>query len=120
LLGFAGYPLIAAGRRILNHRETPPVRLPARLLAATGLITTAGLLLYMFFMLATAANLIGPVLLGRPVAWLILQILALATVATTIATAASWRHHHHALDRTGGVRLGLLLTAGLTFLPWAL
>ena len=120
VVGFAGYPLIAAGRRILGHRGAPPVRLPARLLAATGLTTVAGFLLYMFFMLVTAANLIGPVLLGRPVPWLILQILALATVATTIATAAAWPRHHHALDRTGRVRLGLLLTAGLAFLPWAL
>jgi len=120
LAGFAGYPLIAAGRRILGHREPQPTRLPARLLAATGLTTVAGFLLYMFFMLATAANLIGPVLLGRPLPWLILQTLALATVAATITTATAWRRHHHTLDRTNRVRLGLLLTAGLTFLPWAL
>lgn len=120
LIGFTGYPLIAAGRRILGHRTAPPVRLPARLLAATGLTTAAGLVLYMFFMLATAANVIGPVLLGRPVPWLILQILALVTVASTIATAEAWRRHHHALDRTSRVGLGLLLTAGVAFLPWAL
>ena len=119
LLGFAGYPLIAAGRRVLGRRAAPPVRTPARLLAASGLTTVLGFLLYMFFMLATAANLIGPVLFGRPVPWLILQALALATVATTITTATAWRRHHHALERINRVRLALLLTAGLAFLPWA-
>jgi hypothetical protein len=34
-------------------------------LAATGLATTVGFLIYIFFMLATAANVVGPVLGGR-------------------------------------------------------
>ena len=63
-------------------------RTPARaLLAATGLVTTMGLLGYLFFVLATAANVIGPVVIGRPVPWLVLQFLAVATVVATVATA---------------------------------
>ena len=50
-------------------------------------------------MMATAANIIGPVLSGRPIPWLILQILAVATVAVTLATAAAWRRHHRNLTR---------------------
>jgi hypothetical protein len=76
--------------------------------------------MYLFFMLATAANIIGPVVIGRPLPWLILQILAVATLTAAVATALAWRRHHRDLNRTSQVRLGLLLTAGLAFLPWAL
>ena len=72
-VAFAGYPLTAAARRLRGRRGAPLVRRPARWLAATGLATTVGFLMYLFFMLATAANVIGPVLGGRPLPWLLLQ-----------------------------------------------
>ena len=119
LVAFAGYPLTAAVRRILGRRGAPLVRRPPRWLAATGLTTTMGFLIYTFFMMATAANIIGPVLGGRPIPWLILQLLAVATVAATLATAATWRRQRRNLTRAHHVRLGLLVAAGLLFLPWA-
>jgi uncharacterized protein len=118
-VAFAGYPLTAATRRLRGRRGAPPVRRPARWLAATGLATTVGFLLYMLFMLATAANVIGPVLGGRPIPWLILQLLASATVVATVATAVAWRRHRRNLTGASHVRLGVLLAAGLVFLPWA-
>ena len=92
---------------------------PARWLAATGLATTVGFLTYIFFMLATAANVVGPVLVGRPIPWLILQLLAAATVVATVATAAAWRRHRHNLTGASHVRLSVLLAAGLVFPLWA-
>jgi len=118
-VAFAGYPLIAAVRRLRGRGGAPLVRWPARWLAATGLATTVGLLVYLLFMLATAANVIGPVLGGRPVPWLVLQLLAVATVVATVATALAWRRHRHNLTGAGQVRLGVLVAAGLFFLPWA-
>ena len=118
-MAFAGYPLTAAARRIRGRRGAPPVRRPARWLAATGLGTTVGFLMYMLFMLATAANVVGPVLGGRPLPWLILQLLAAATVVATVATAVAWRRHRRNLTGASHVRLGVLLAAGLVFLPWA-
>ena len=88
-------------------------------MAATGLAATVGFLIYIFFMLATAANVVGPVLLGRPIPWLILQLLAAATVVATVATAAAWRRHRHNLTGASHVRLGVLLAAGLVFPLWA-
>jgi len=88
-------------------------------LAATGLTTTVGFVVYIFFMMATAANIIGPVLAGRPMPWLTLQLLAVATVAATVATAVGWRRHRRDLGRATHVRLGLLLAGGLVFVPWA-
>jgi uncharacterized protein len=120
LVAFAGYPLIAAVRRLLGHRRTSPVARPARWLAATGLATVIGVLGYLFFLLATAANIIGIVVLGRPAPWLALQILAVSTVVATIVTAVRWRRHRRDLDRTDHLRLGLLVTAGFAVLPWGL
>jgi uncharacterized protein len=119
LVAFAGYPLTAAARRISGRRGAPLVRHPARWLAAAGLATTVGFLLYIFFMLATAADIIGPVLIGRPIPWLILQLLAAATVVATVATAVAWRRHRCNLTVASQLRLGLHLTAGLVFLLWA-
>lgn len=118
-MAFAGYPMTAATRRLRGRRGAPPVRRPARWLAATGLATTVGFLIYIFFMLATAANVVGPVLGGRPIPWLILQLLAAATVVATVATAVAWRRQRRNLTGASQARLGVLLAAGLVFLPWA-
>jgi dienelactone hydrolase len=118
-VAFAGYPLTATTRRIRGRCGAPLVRRPARWLAASGMATTVGFLLYMLFMLATAANVIGPVLIGRPIAWLILQLLAVGTVVATVATAVAWRRHRRSLTGAGHARLGVLLAGGLLFLPWA-
>jgi hypothetical protein len=119
LVAFAGYPLTAAARRIRGRRRAPTVRGPARWLAATGLATTTGALTYIFFTMATAANIIGPVLIGRPIPWLVLQLLAVATVAATVSTAVSWHRHRRNLTHADQARLGLLAAAGLLFIPWA-
>jgi hypothetical protein len=120
LVGFAGYPLTAAARRILRRRGAPLVRRPARWLAATGLTATLAFFMYTFFMMASAANIVGPVLGGRPIPWLVLQLLALATVVATVTTALAWRRHRRDLTRADHIRLGLLVGAGLVFLPWAI
>jgi hypothetical protein len=75
--------------------------------------------MYTVFMMVTAANIVGPVLGGRPIPWLILQLLAVATTAATLATAVAWRRQHRNLTTGHHVRLGLLLAAGVLFLPWA-
>ena len=97
LVAFAGYPLTAAARRISGRRSAPPARRPAGWLAATGLAATMGSLSYVVFVMVTAANVIGPVVLGRPIPWLGLQLLAVATVVATAATALSWRRHRRDL-----------------------
>jgi hypothetical protein len=56
---------------------------------------------------------LGPVLAGRPLAWLALQLLSLGAVAAAIGTAVAWWRH-----RTP--RLGVLLAGGVVFVPWAI
>lgn len=88
----------------------------ARWLSGLGPLTLAGTLLYLMFLLITAAKVPGPVVWGRPVAWLVLQLLAIATVVATAALGwALWRQRE--LSRT---RFGVLLAGGVLFVPWAI
>ncbi|MFC5180750.1 alpha/beta hydrolase family protein [Actinomadura harenae] len=119
-LAFLGHPLVAAARRIRRTPLATPVRRQARLLATFGATSVLGGVVYFFFLVFTAANLIGPVIGGQTIPWLILHLLAVATLVTTVTTAASaWRHRHR-LTTGDRVHCGLLLAAGTVFLPWAL
>ncbi|MEV6647222.1 alpha/beta hydrolase [Amycolatopsis sp. NPDC051371] len=85
---------------------------PSRWLAATGLLTVLGFLVVDVLIQTTMGKGLGPVLAGRPLAWLALQLLSLGAVAATIGTAVAWWRH-----RTP--RLGVLLAGGVVFVPWA-
>ncbi|TQS11249.1 hypothetical protein FLX08_37325 [Microbispora hainanensis] len=104
---FLAYPL---SRR--RGRQGLPV---ARWLAGLGPLTLAGTLVYLLFLLITAAKVPGPVLWGRPAAWLVLQLLTIATVGTTGTLGwVLWRRRD--LPRT---RFAVLLAGGVLFVPWA-
>lgn len=116
LAGFLTYPLAALVRRA-RGRTVAIVR-SARVLAAVGVIVTAGSVGY-FVAVVDSANWQGispgPMAAGRPVIWLALQFAALLTVITTVMTAHAWRTA--GADRA---RLGLLVAGGTLFVPWAL
>jgi dienelactone hydrolase len=118
LLGaFAAVPVGGALSR-MRHRAHGRSPRSARWLAALGPTAVAGTVLYIMFMLASAAKITGPVLAGRPVPWLVLQLLAVATVALTATVAAAWWRRRHA-EVGVPARLGPLLAGGLMFIPWA-
>jgi hypothetical protein len=114
LVAFAAYPMAAAVHRIRRRPRVQALR-SARWLAVLGPATVAGTLLYLLVLLATAAKVTGPVVLGRPVVWLGLQLLACVTVIATLAVAWGLFQHRTA-DR---IRLSLLTAGGLLFVPWA-
>lgn len=60
---------------------------------------------------------LGPVLAGRPVPWLVLQLLAAGVVAAAAVTAARWWRGRH--QGRGGAAPTVLAGTAL-FLPWAL
>ncbi|MGW4818421.1 alpha/beta hydrolase family protein [Streptomyces sp. NPDC004227] len=119
VVGFAGYPLVGAVRKLRGDRHPAPLGRSARWLAGAGLAASVGTLGYLLFCVITAANIIGPVLLGRTVPWLALQGLAVAAVVAVVCTAVTWRRSRPVLSRSERARLGLLLTAGAVFVPWA-
>ncbi|WP_214415531.1 alpha/beta hydrolase family protein [Sphaerisporangium fuscum] len=118
LLAFTAYPVVASVRRLRGVRR-PPVTRAARLLSAGGLVSVLGSFCYLFYLVLTGGKLAapGPVVAGRPLVWLALQAIALASVAATVITAKAWLRTRDA--RGERVRLGLLTLGGLVFLPWA-
>ncbi|MFG2917887.1 alpha/beta hydrolase family protein [Kitasatospora sp. NPDC048298] len=123
LTGFAGYALTGAVRRL--RRRPRPAALPraARWAALAGTAAVLGALGYLLFLMLTAAMYPGPVLFGRPVIWLAVQLLGLFALGAAAVAAAGARRERAALAAAGPVdrlRLGALLLAGAVFLPWAL
>ncbi|WP_409492944.1 alpha/beta hydrolase family protein [Amycolatopsis sp. cmx-11-12] len=112
LLAFAAYPVTALFRR----RKSVPLARPARWLASTGLAATAGFLAYYVALTMGAAMAPGPVLFGRTLPWLALQLLAVGVVVFGVVTAVSWWRR----EGGGGVRVGLLLAGAVLFVPWAI
>ncbi|MFJ4100405.1 alpha/beta hydrolase family protein [Amycolatopsis japonica] len=111
LLAFAAYPVTALFRR----RENVPLAGPARWLASTGTLATAGFLAYYIALSMGAAMAPGPVLFGRTLPWLALQLIAVGVVAAGAVTAISWWRG----KERGGVRVGLLVAGAALFVPWA-
>lgn len=117
LVAFGGYGVGAAVRRLRGRRGAPPARRPARVLAATGLLVVLGLVAYLGHLASTNARSLGVVLLGRPLPWLVLQLLAVAVVVAAVVTARGlWRARS---ERGHRLRLGLLVAGGVVFVPWA-
>ena len=108
LVAFAGYPIVALVRR---RRGVTGTR-SARWLSATGLLATAGFLVVNVLVMVSQGKGLGPVVIGRPLPWLAVQLLAVAAVVATIVTAKAWWR-----NRTP--RLTLLLAGGVLFVPWA-
>lgn len=115
LVSFGGY-LIGGLIGRLRRRERIACR-PARWAALAGLITVLGVPCYFAAIESSSGGLIGTVVGGRPVPWLILQLLAAATVITSVMTALDWRRNPR---QRGHGRLALLLTGAIAFIPWAL
>jgi hypothetical protein len=126
LAAYVGYAVVGAVR---HRRPAQPdtaapetaARIPrsARWAAILAPATIVGSLLYLGYLLATAAKATGPVVLGRPVPWLVLQLLAVATTATTVAVIATWRHAR-TLVASDRIRLGLLTLGGALVTLWTL
>lgn len=84
-----------------------------RWLSVTGLLTVLGFLVVDVLLQTTMGKGLGPVVAGRPLPWLALQLLSLGVVAATIATGVAWW-------RQRSIRLGITLAGGVVFIPWAI
>ena len=114
---FAFYPLANLVDRILRR---PMVGLDGtqRLLVGAGLLTTLGLPVYLLFLMITAANVIGPVVLGRPLPWLLLQGSTGIVGFCVIMIAVRWWGSRRPSERIDRPRL-ILGASGAILLAWA-
>jgi hypothetical protein len=117
---FGSYPLSAIIRRLRGHRSAPPAKWLSRLVAAAGLTTVIGFTIYFLFLLITAANIIGPVLFGQPLPWIILRVLAGITVLSAAVTAGLLWKRRVKMENEHKVRIALLLIGTVIFVPWAI
>jgi dienelactone hydrolase len=120
-----GYPALALYQRLARQpaaRHGRAVRSSAPLLVVSGLATIVGAIAHAGFIVITGAADVSPVVAGRPLVWLLLQMLALITVgaALAIVVSVSTNHRHVAQNRTDQARYALLVAATALFLPWAI
>jgi uncharacterized protein len=122
IAAFAGYPLVALLRYFRGRSHLAAGGNAARLLVATGAAAVLGLFVYVQYVLISTTLVAepGPVLVGRPLAWLLLQALALTAVGALVATGVAWRKAGSAVSSGERLRLGLLFAGGVIFVPWAL
>jgi hypothetical protein len=117
LAAFLAYPVIAVTRRLRGAPEPRPVRRWAAAAAVLAPLAVVGATAYLGYLTVTGTVAVGPVFAGRPVVWLVLQLLAAgAVVAGAVAAMRWWRDRRQAPVRaTPAVLAGTAL-----FLPWAL
>jgi hypothetical protein len=115
-MGFAFYPFAGLVRRIRRRSMYSGLGGTHRLIIAAGLFTTLGLPVYLLFLMITAANVIGPVVVGRPIPWLLLQGSTATVGVCTVVIAVRWWRSRHS-ERTDHDRL-ILVAAGAVLLGW--
>jgi len=127
-MGFAFYPIA----RLVGHIRSRSLAVglgasglgasglggTQRLIVAAGLFTTLGLPVYLLFLMITAANVIGPVVVGRPLPWLLLQGSTVTVGVCTVVIAVRWWRSRRRGERTDHHRL-ILVAAGAVLVGWA-
>jgi uncharacterized protein len=116
-VGFAFYPLADLVGRIRRRPMTGLGGTP-RLLGGAGLLTTVGLPVYLLFLMITAANVVGPVVLGRPLPWLLLQASTVIVGVCMIVIAIKLWGLRRRGEWTDRPRL-IMMAAGAILLAWA-
>lgn len=114
--------LIRGRAGALPERPVRRVKRYARWLAGVGLVSVLGFVCYFGFLIFTEASAVGPVAMGRSLAWLALQALAVATLVLTVFLFVSWwlsRATVSTMSKSERLRLNLLLLGSLLFTLWA-
>lgn len=125
-VAFVSYPAVALVRILRSllfrrggTRPQPSTRIAARWLAVAGTTTLVGFVCYFGFLVFTAASEVGPVVAGRSLAWLTLQLLAVMACVSTVGLALLWWPARKLLSRVDQGRIGILLVGGAVFAVWA-
>ncbi|MCF6410823.1 alpha/beta hydrolase family protein [Pseudalkalibacillus salsuginis] len=119
LTAFIGYLVGGLSRFFKRTVSTPPpFKWTARTTAVGGLVSVIGFWSYEFHIISGGGRDVGPVIAGQPLFWILLQLLAFATVGCTIFIAVSWYRKHKQLMTQR--RLCLMLLGGIFYIPWAL
>jgi pimeloyl-ACP methyl ester carboxylesterase len=117
IVAFAAYPVFALVARMRGNRLRVVKSARWFVLAATTAV--AGFVGYFGYLQVQGMRHLGLILLGRPIPWLVLQLLAVAAVVTTVLTARTyWRERGNFIGASR-VRVLIQLAAGVVFTLWA-
>jgi dienelactone hydrolase len=118
LLAFPLFGLLG----LLGRGVLAPVtmRAPARWLAITAWLAVVGMFAFLVTYLLNNPPPLGPVILGRPLPWLVVQVLAFAALVAAVALIVNWVRDQPPLTGLERIRYQLLLTGTIVFIPWAL
>ncbi|MFD6449624.1 alpha/beta hydrolase family protein [Nocardia sp. NPDC060220] len=97
-----------------------PDRLPARVLLCTTVIGILGTIVQLGYILTTRATSFGPLLFGRTLPWLALQLIAFGAVVALGFVLARARHTLAGASAGARTRWVLLVCGGTGFVLWAL
>ncbi|MGW0328815.1 alpha/beta hydrolase family protein [Nocardia sp. NPDC003183] len=97
-----------------------PDRLPARVLLCTTVIGILGTIVQLGYILTTRATSFGPLLFGRTLPWLALQVIAFGAVVALGFVLARARHTLAGASAGARTRWVLLVCGGTGFVLWAL
>jgi hypothetical protein len=117
-VGFVAYAVADLVRHIRRRPTVSGMDGAQRPLVAAGLLTTLGLPVYLIFLMITAANVIGLVVMGRPLPWLVLQGSTLTVGVCTVLIIVRLLRSRRRGKRTDQRRL-ILAAAGAVLLGWA-
>ena len=118
---FLSYPVTALVRRIRGRCGGAVGATPASIVWVAGLLAVFGTTIFLIFVMVTAATQpLGPVMFGRPLLWLALQILAIVTIGAGVWAGIVWFRERAQITRWAGVQLATLIGGTLLFMPWAL
>ena len=120
LAAMLSYPISALVRRLRGIRRRPVTAVPARVASAAGIATVLGTLCLLGYLMASGATEpVGAALLGRPLVWLALQLLAVVALVASGWTAVTWMRRRAEVGTGEAIRLGAVIAAGVVLLPWA-
>ncbi len=117
-LAFGGYVLASVRRRNRSSHSSRTWR-RARITALLGLAVPWLVYMLVGYVAATGGGGVAAVVMGRPVEWIVLQILAALLVLTGISLGSAWYRRRLRLDRFERIRLALPVIGMLLFVPWA-
>lgn len=118
LVAFAAYPIFALVAR-LRGKKLRVVK-SARWFVPAATTVVAGFVGYFGYLQMEGMRHLGLILLGRPIPWLVLQLLAVAAVVMTVLTARTYWRERREFTGASRVRVLLQLGAGAVFLLWGL
>ncbi|THV28737.1 alpha/beta hydrolase family protein [Glycomyces paridis] len=115
---FGAYPIAALVRR-LRGRPGMEATWASRTVAVFGPIVPLVVFVYAAWMLMSGGTeLLGPVVAGRPVPWLVIEAAAVLVVAAAIALAVQARRGRARIDRASKARFAALLAGVAVLIPW--